>query len=64
MLWVNGEARPWAGWTLGEVLKELGLDPKGVAILIGEEAFPAEAVLDRVLEEGERVELVTLMQGG
>ncbi|KGQ21798.1 sulfur carrier protein ThiS [Thermus filiformis] len=64
MVWLNGEPKPLEGKTLKEVLEELGVEPKGVAVLLNEEAFPGAEVPDRVLEEGDVVEVVALMQGG
>lgn len=39
MVWLNGEPRPLEGKTLKEVLEEMGVELKGVAVLLNEEAF-------------------------
>lgn len=64
MVWLNGEPKPLEGRTLKEVLEELGVALERVAVLLNEEAFPGTEVPDRVLNEGDVVEVVALMQGG
>jgi sulfur carrier protein len=64
MVWLNGKARPLEGKTLREVLGEFGVDPRRVAILLNEEAYPGTNPPERPLEAGDMVEVVTLMQGG
>ncbi|AAS80664.1 MULTISPECIES: sulfur carrier protein ThiS [Thermus] len=64
MVWLNGEPRPLEGKTLKEVLEEMGVELKGVAVLLNEEAFLGLEVPDRPLRDGDVVEVVALMQGG
>lgn len=64
MVWLNGEARPLEGRTLKEVLEELGVELERVAVLLNEEAYPGRELPHHVLEEGDVVEVVALMQGG
>jgi len=64
MVWLNGEPRPLEGKTLKEVLEEMGVELKGVADLLNEEAFLGLEVPDRPLRDGDVVEVVALMQGG
>lgn len=64
MVWLNGEPRPLEGKTLKEVLEEMGVELKGVAVLLNEEAFLSLRVPDRPLRDGDVVEVVALMQGG
>ncbi|GAA6755540.1 thiamine biosynthesis protein ThiS [Meiothermus luteus] len=64
MVWLNGEPKPLEGRTLKEVLEELGVALERVAVLLNEEAFPGAEVPERVLKEGDVVEVVALMQGG
>ncbi|GAB5602255.1 sulfur carrier protein ThiS [Thermus sp. FJN-A] len=64
MVWLNGEPKPLEGRTLKEVLEELGVELKRVAILLNEEAFSGLEAPDRVLKDGDVVEVVALMQGG
>ena len=64
MVLLNGEPRPLEGKTLKEVLEEMGVELKGVAVLLNEEAFLGLEVPDRPLRDGDVVEVVALMQGG
>ena len=64
MVWLNGKPRPLEGKTLKEVLEEMGVELKGVAVLLNEEAFLGLEVPDRPLRDGDVVEVVALMQGG
>ena len=64
MVWLNGEPRPLEGKTLKEVLEEIGVELKVVAVLLNEEAFLGLEVPDRPLRDGDVVEVVALMQGG
>ena len=64
MVWLNGEPRPLEGKTLKEVLEEMGVELKGVAGRLNEEAFLGLEVPDRPLRDGDVVEVVALMQGG
>jgi len=64
MVWLNGEPRPLEGKTLKEVLEEMGVELKGIAVLLNEEAFLGLEVPDRPLRDGDVVEVVALMQGG
>ncbi|SDE83352.1 sulfur carrier protein [Thermus arciformis] len=64
MVWLNGEPKPLEGKTLKEVLEELGVELKGVAVLLNGEAFLGLEAPDRPLRDGDVVEVVALMQGG
>ncbi|GLV48322.1 thiamine biosynthesis protein ThiS [Thermus sp. LT1-2-5] len=64
MVWLNGEPKPLEGKTLREVLQALGVELERVAVLLNEEAFPGAEVPERLLKEGDVVEVVALMQGG
>ncbi|WP_018110354.1 sulfur carrier protein ThiS [Thermus igniterrae] len=64
MVWLNGEPRPLEGRTLKEVLEELGVELGRVAVLLNEEAYPGTELPHHVLQEGDVVEVVALMQGG
>lgn len=64
MVWLNGEPKPLEGKTLKEVLEEMGVELKGIAVLLNEEAFLGLEVPDRPLRDGDVVEVVALMQGG
>ncbi|QDU68245.1 sulfur carrier protein ThiS [Engelhardtia mirabilis] len=62
---VNGE--PWElalGSTVAELLERLGLRPEVVAVEINRELAPRSTRAERILAEGDVVELVTLVGGG
>jgi sulfur carrier protein len=63
---VNGEDRDVAGRTVSELVGELGLptDGRGVAVAIDGEVLPRGTWAARALSPGERVEVLTAMQGG
>jgi sulfur carrier protein len=66
-LQVNGavEEVP-AGTTIEGLLTRLGLGPtpRGVAVAVGDEVVRRGAWPERALTEGDRVEIVTAVQGG
>ncbi|GAA5334824.1 MULTISPECIES: sulfur carrier protein ThiS [Thermus] len=64
MVWLNGEPKPLEGKTLKEVLEALGVEPERVAVLLNGEAYPGKELPPRVLQEGDEVEVVALVQGG
>lgn len=64
MVWINGEPKPLEGKTLREAVEALGVELAQVAVLLNEEAFSGLELPERVLKEGDVVEVVTLMQGG
>lgn len=64
MVWLNGEPKPLEGKRLREVLEALGVALEQVAVLLNEEAFLGLEAPDRVLKDGDVVEVVALMQGG
>lgn len=64
MVRINGEEKPWQGKSLEEVLQALGVDPRRVAVLLNERAYPGTRLPPRPLEAGDVVEVVALMQGG
>lgn len=64
-LTVNGEPRRIrTGATALEVLAELGLAARPVAVEINEDVVPRARLCDRPLHEGDRLEIVTLVGGG
>jgi len=64
-LTVNGEPRRIrTGATALEVLAELGLASRPVAVEINEDVVPRARLCDHPLHEGDRLEIVTLVGGG
>lgn len=50
--------------TVSDLLAELGLDPRRVAVEINRELVPRSTHRDHQLHEGDRLEVVTLVGGG
>lgn len=64
-LTVNGEARRVpGGFTVADLLLELGLRREGVAVAIDLRVVPRSQHAGRVLGAGERVEVITAVGGG
>lgn len=62
---INGESRSvTVESTVADLLKELGMQPKYVAVERNRELVPRATHADCVLEEGDRLEIVTLVGGG
>ncbi|MEA2289948.1 MAG: sulfur carrier protein [Solirubrobacteraceae bacterium] len=66
MIYVNGELRDGAGSTIAELLAELGVEAqaRGVAVAVDGEVVPRGEWPERRINEGERVEALSAMQGG
>lgn len=62
---LNGrqEERP-PGITVGELLRELGLDRDGVAVAVNMAVVPRSARAGTTLQEGDRVEVIQAVGGG
>jgi sulfur carrier protein len=62
---LNGETRDVpAGTTVAELLGQLEILPKHVAVEVNLELIPRGRHGDRVLRENDRLEVVTLVGGG
>lgn len=62
---LNGEARPIeAGQTVSDLLHELGLDSRQVAVERNREIVPRAEHGSAVLAEGDQLEVVTFVGGG
>lgn len=62
---VNGAAHEVEdGTTVADLVAAHDLDPAQVAVELNRELVARDARADRVLTEGDRVELVTLVGGG
>lgn len=62
---INGESRTVANdCTVTDLLNELGMQPKYVAVERNLELVPRATHADCVLEDGDRLEIVTLVGGG
>ncbi|GAA1968811.1 sulfur carrier protein ThiS [Kitasatospora viridis] len=64
-LTVNGEPREVAAeWTLAELVAELSKAPSGVAAALNETVVPRGSWPGTRLTAGDRVEILTAVQGG
>jgi sulfur carrier protein len=62
---VNGELRPFvAGSTIADLLAELGLGARRLAIAVNRSVIPKSLHGQRVLEAGDRVEILEAVGGG
>ncbi|HSH42359.1 MAG TPA: sulfur carrier protein ThiS [Arenicellales bacterium] len=62
---VNGEKRQVpAGHTLAELVRELDLEGRRVAVEVNEEIVPRSRYAEHVLNSGDRVEVVAAIGGG
>lgn len=62
---VNGEKRPVpAGQTLADLVRELDLEGRRVAVEVNEEIVPRSEYAEHVLNGGDRVEVVAAIGGG
>jgi sulfur carrier protein len=66
VIWVNGEPRDRGGATVAELLVELGVEPeaRGVAVAVDGEVIPRASWGELRINEGQRVEALSAMQGG
>ncbi len=62
---VNGESREYRqGLGLHELLAEMNVDGRAVAVMVGEDVYRPGRIPDVALREGDVVEVVSMMQGG
>ena len=62
---VNGEPRAMvSGATVADVVRDLGADPGGCAVAVNDEVVPRSDWPARALGAGDRVEVLTAVQGG
>ena len=66
MIFLNGEPRERDGATIAELLVDLGVEARarGVAVAVDGEVVPRAEWHERRINEGERVEALSAMQGG
>jgi sulfur carrier protein len=65
LLMVNGEGVPIpAGTTVAELLALLDIEPRGVAVAVDGEVVTRRTWGERSLAAGERVEILSIAQGG
>ena len=62
---VNGEVREVrAGATLGDLLRELGLAGRRVAVAVNRSVVPRASVETRTIAPGDRIEILEAVGGG
>ena len=62
---VNGEPREHAdGTTLAELLESMSLEPRRVAVEVNKRLVPRRVFAQTVLNDGDELEIVTLVGGG
>lgn len=62
---LNGEAHPIAeSTTLLQLIEQLELNPRQVAVEVNQQLVPREEHSDRILHDGDSLEVVTLVGGG
>ena len=63
---VNGVERETAAATVGDLLREMGIDSakRGSAVAINDSVAPRAAWDDTALHENDRVEVIRPVQGG
>jgi sulfur carrier protein len=66
VIYLNGEPRERKGATIVELLSDLGVEPaaRGVAVAVDGEVVPRAEWPERRVNDGERVEALSAMQGG
>jgi sulfur carrier protein len=66
VIYLNGEPREREGATIVELLSDLGVEPaaRGVAVAVDGEVVPRAEWPERRVNDGERVEALSAMQGG
>ena len=62
---VNGQARPWRGGaTVADLLKELDIKTERVAVELNLEILDRTVFGERVLNDGDRLEILGFIGGG
>lgn len=61
---VNGEAKKTEAATVADLLTELGLAGQAVAVEVNRDVVPKKQHSEAKLNDGDTVELVTLVGGG
>ena len=61
---LNGDAREIAAANLDQALSELGYTQSGIATAVNGTFIPKAQRCDKLLDDGDRIEVVAPMQGG
>jgi sulfur carrier protein len=62
---VNGSRQPWsAGATVVDIVRTLTANPEGCAVAVNDAVVPRSHWPVRTIEAGDRIEVLTAVQGG
>jgi len=61
---VNGDSIPFAGGTVSDLLKELGIKTRAIAVELNHELVPGDQHHTTNVSPGDSLEVVTLVGGG
>ncbi len=61
---INGQAADTTSETIAALIRELGIAPAGVAVAVNEEIVPRTEHGNRILNEGDVVEIIKPIGGG
>jgi sulfur carrier protein len=62
---VNGTKQPWkAGATVVDIVQTLTAHPEGCAVAVNDAVVPRSHWPSRTIEAGDRIEVLTAVQGG
>jgi sulfur carrier protein len=62
---VNGESRAFAdGMTVSDIVKSLTGNPEGCAVAVNDAVVPRSGWPARTVSPGDRIEVLTAVQGG
>jgi len=64
MLKINGKPVEAAGMTIAEYLTKENFDARKVAVEVNEEIIPKNKFADKILQDGDIVEIISFMGGG
>ena len=64
MVKVNGEEKQIAGKTVADFLKETTYDLKFIAVEINETIVPKAEYANKIIEDGDKIEIVSFVGGG
>jgi len=61
---VNGQTTPFAGGTVSDLLEELSIKTRAIAVELNQEIVPADQHHTTNVSPGDKLEIVTLVGGG
>ena len=64
MIRVNGAERPWPGGTVSDLVTELGLSPRGIAVALDGDVVARSLWATTDVTEGAVIKVVTAAAGG